>query len=125
MNRTKVFYLFIAIVITLFAAAGCSSNSVSEESAVPTETESSTSADDTAASDTTFTLEELKAYDGQNGNPAYIAVDGTIYDVTGVKAWKEGKHNGQTAGNDLSDAIGNAPHGTSVLKDLPVVGTLE
>lgn len=31
-----------------------------------------------------LTLEELAAYDGKDGNPAYIAVDGVIYDVTDV-----------------------------------------
>ncbi|MBN2828338.1 MAG: cytochrome B5, partial [Tissierellales bacterium] len=52
-----------------------------------------------------MTLEELKSYDGQNGNPAYIAIDGIIYDVSNVSQWKNGTHNGQTAGNNLSDQI--------------------
>ena len=29
-----------------------------------------------------LTTEELSEFDGQNGNESYIAVDGTIYDVT-------------------------------------------
>ena len=30
----------------------------------------------------TFTLAQLAQYDGQNGQPAYVAVDGVVYDVT-------------------------------------------
>ncbi len=71
-----------------------------------------------------FTLEELKKYDGQNGNPAYVAIDGTVYDMTNVGPWAGGKHHGNTAGNDLSSAILKAPHGKSVLGKLPVVGVL-
>ena len=83
---------------------------------------------DTSSTDTqtvTFTLDELKKYDGQNGNPAYVAVDGVVYDVTNANRWKDGKHqDGVTAGADLTDVISQSPHGKDVLKDLPVVGTL-
>ena len=72
-----------------------------------------------------LTLEELSQYDGQNGNPAYIAVDGVIYDVSNVSFWAGGQHNGFTAGADLTDAIKNvSPHGVSKLSGLPVVGEL-
>lgn len=71
----------------------------------------------------TFTLAQLKKYDGQNGNPAYVAIDGVVYDVT--SAWGGGMHNGVTAGNDVSKDIGRSPHGKSVLKKLPVVGKLK
>lgn len=72
-----------------------------------------------------FTLEELKKYNGQNGNPAYIAIDGTVYDVTNIKRWKNGKHCNVTAGNDLSKEIGSSPHGKDVLKKVPIVGILK
>ena len=72
-----------------------------------------------------LTLEQLKQYDGQNGNPAYIAVDGILYDVTNVRQWKNGSHNGYSAGQDLTDAIKNkSPHGTAQLNGVPVVGKL-
>ena len=60
----------------------------------------------------------------QNGKPAYVAVNGAIYDVTNVPQWKNGTHQGYTAGKDLTNEIAKAPHGNSVLKDLPVVGKL-
>lgn len=44
-----------------------------------------------------FTEEELGKYDGQNGNPAYVAIDGVVYDVTDVSAWNGGVHHGNKA----------------------------
>jgi predicted heme/steroid binding protein len=71
-----------------------------------------------------LTEEELSVYNGQDGEKAYVAVNGIIYDVTNVSAWRNGSHNGATAGQDVSDFINNAPHGESVLDDLEVVGEL-
>ncbi|MFO7612667.1 MAG: cytochrome b5 domain-containing protein [Clostridia bacterium] len=74
---------------------------------------------------TVFTLTELARYNGNDGMPAYIAVDGIVYDVTNVGAWRNGRHNGFTAGKDLTEEINNiSPHGTSTLAGLPVAGTL-
>ncbi|MDD4323764.1 MAG: cytochrome b5 domain-containing protein [Eubacteriales bacterium] len=75
----------------------------------------------------TFTLEELAEYDGKDGNRAYIAVDGIVYDVTDIEAWAGGTHaDGQfTAGKDYSDEIREiSPHGTGVLSRAVVVGSL-
>ncbi len=87
---------------------------------VPTDTPAATD-----AAELILTLEELAAFDGKNGNPAYIAVDGVIYDVTNVPQWRNGDHNGFTAGHDLTEQIKNvSPHGLSKLTGLPVVGKL-
>lgn len=71
-----------------------------------------------------FTKQELAKYNGQNGQPAYVAVNGTVYDVSGKEAWQGGKHHGNLAGNDLTAALSKSPHGDKVLTGLPVVGKL-
>ncbi|MDO4903231.1 MAG: cytochrome b5 domain-containing protein [Limosilactobacillus sp.] len=75
--------------------------------------------------DKEFTLEELKQADGQDGHPAYIAVDGVVYDVSNSGGWAGGQHHGFHAGNDLTKEIKEiSPHGTQVLSRLEVVGKL-
>lgn len=72
----------------------------------------------------TFTLDALAKYDGQDGNPAYIAIEGVVYDVSDVRQWQGGKHNGFTAGKDLTEQMQSAPHGFSKLNGLTAVGVL-
>nr|WP_251547742.1 cytochrome b5 domain-containing protein [Limosilactobacillus caecicola] len=72
-----------------------------------------------------FTHAELAKFNGENGQPAYVAVSGTVYDVTGKAAWQGGKHHGNVAGQDLTEVLLNkSPHGDKVLSGLPVVGKL-
>ncbi len=75
-----------------------------------------------------FTLEELSHYDGQDGRPAYAAVNGVIYDLTQSRLWRGGVHDPShgmaTAGRDLTEVIKKSPHGTKTLKNFPVVGKL-
>ncbi len=71
-----------------------------------------------------FTTAELAEYNGADGKPAYVAIDGVVYDLTNVPAWKGGKHHGNVAGQDHSETILHAPHKKSVLAKLPVVGKL-
>ena len=92
------------------------------------DTADTNTADTDTAADTeiVMTLEELSEYDGQDGRPAYIAVDSVIYDVSDVSFWANGSHNGFSAGNDLTEEIKTiSPHGVSKLKGLTVVGRLE
>ena len=105
----------------------------SSEVAVATETPQTAAAETAVAQSTAetlptvtlqvFTAETLAAYDGQNGNPAYIAVSGKVYDVTNVPEWKNGSHFGRfQAGADLTDALKLSPHGPSKLESVPIVG---
>ncbi|WP_269144039.1 cytochrome b5 domain-containing protein [Clostridium guangxiense] len=73
-----------------------------------------------------FTLEELSKYNGTNGIPAYVAVDGIVYDLSLVPSWGGGTHFGLYAGNDLTKQF-NSCHegGIKILEGLPKVGVIK
>jgi len=71
-----------------------------------------------------MTLSDLAKFDGKDGRKAYVAVDSIIYEVTNVKAWKNGQHNGNKAGTDVTAKISKAPHSKKPLKKLNKVGKL-
>ena len=75
-------------------------------------------------SERVFTLEELAQYNGKNGNPAYVAVNGIVYDVTDVPAWEFLEHFGVSAGNDLTTEFELCHGSPLILESLPVMGTL-
>lgn len=73
--------------------------------------------------DYVFTEETLAQYNGQDGNPAYVAVDGVVYDMTNIGAWEGGEHNGVSAGTDATEAFsGESPHEAELLETLPIAG---
>lgn len=73
-----------------------------------------------------MTLDELKQYDGQNGQKAYIAYKGKVYDVTDSPLWKNGIHKKlHKAGLDLTDVFKNAPHGEEVFGRFAIVDMLD
>jgi predicted heme/steroid binding protein len=71
-----------------------------------------------------FTAEELGAFNGRDGQPAYVAYEGTVYDVTESAMWGDGDHEGlHFAGRDLTGEHADAPHDVYVT-DFPEVGRL-
>ena len=71
-----------------------------------------------------FTLEELSQYTGDKGKPAYVAIEGIVYDISNSKAWGGGTHFGLTAGQDLTSEF-NSCHGIiDILTNAPKVGIL-
>lgn len=72
-----------------------------------------------------FSLEELKKFNGQNGNPPYVAVNNTVYDLSSISKWKNGSHFGLYAGNDLTLNFNTCHGNIKKLKSLPVVGILK
>jgi predicted heme/steroid binding protein len=122
--KKSLVIISILLLCTLFAFMGCGTKTDEAENADSVASEAVESDADDA--ELVMTSDELSQYDGKDGNPAYIAVDGVIYDVSNVSQWRDGEHNGYSAGQDLTDEIYNiSPHGTSKLKSLPVVGKLE
>ncbi len=71
-----------------------------------------------------FSLEELSMYNGVDMDTMYIAVDGIVYDVTGVAGWASGEHQGYMVGNDVTEGFIMSPHAMATLDDLTIVGVL-
>jgi predicted heme/steroid binding protein len=73
-----------------------------------------------------MTLAELAEHDGRDGRRAYIAVNGTVYDVTDSPRWENGMHPpDHQAGQDLTEELSMAPHVRTVIERFPAVGTIE
>lgn len=71
-----------------------------------------------------FTRDELAAFNGKNGSPAYVAYKGVVYDVTDSAMWGDGDHEGMHfAGTDLTTEHDDAPHDVYVT-DFTEVGRL-
>lgn len=133
----RISIILISILALALFAVGCAAGGADSAAATPAVAAETTAASDAAATDSAavkgsaadgtleLTLDQLKQFDGKNGNPAYVAVDGILYDVSNVGPWKNGDHNGYSAGNDLTDIIKNkSPHGVKNLEGLPIVGKL-
>lgn len=117
MKNSYIKFTLLALILIL-TLAGCGSDSPVEE---PEENEI-----ESEVPEKSFTSDELSQYNGKDGNPAYVAVDGLVYDFTDLGRWRNGNHNGYEAGKDLTEEIKDiSPHGLSVLSRAPVIGTLE
>lgn len=71
-----------------------------------------------------LTIQELTKFNGKDGNPAYVAVNGIVYDVTDNAAWAAASHFGLTAGKDLSSEFASCHSGKAILSKLKVIGKL-
>lgn len=144
------FILVISVVLlsgALLLSACSSENAVKETDIVPDDTVDEKLTDSVKEGDVTekaaveneinldqlkeFTVEELAEYNGSEGKPAYVALNGLVYDVTIAKAWLAGIHNPHSteriAGRDLTEEFEKAPpthQRADFFKSLPVVGKL-
>jgi len=78
--------------------------------------------ENTNADQKVFTLEELSKYNGKDGKPSYVAVDGVVYDLT--KVFKNGTHYEHLAGEELTEGF-YKKHVKSQITKYPVMGILE
>lgn len=131
--KKTILILIVALFLTIIG--GCSSkeptNEIKETGGVASSEDTVNNSSDTSNGSTTdeqlpvFNAEELAKYDGVDGNPAYVAYEGYVYDVSNIKAWKGGIHQGKhKAGFDYTDVLNNeAPHSSKNLTDnAPIVG---
>jgi predicted heme/steroid binding protein len=116
--------LGLSLIIT-----GCSGNQQKNQNITKLNTKTAVPNKISTTQQRTFTLDELKKYNGKNGNPAYVAVNGVVYDVTNSRLWKNGLHSDCSdstyAGADFSQLINSSPHGPGIMKRMPVVGKLK
>ncbi|MFH5836335.1 cytochrome b5 domain-containing protein [Proteiniclasticum sp. C24MP] len=121
MISKKIIGGIMASLMSIALLAGCTTDSETPET--PGETPMETPAEGEDGLE--LTIEELAEYDGQDGNKAYIAIDGNIYDVTELPPWSGGVHNDFPAGQDYTEEIREvSPHGLSPIEDLEPVGKI-
>lgn len=131
MKRLMVLSVLLFLMVALFAGCAGEGNGTGQQD------DENGNADQTRPDDQpesreegkTFTLEELAQYDGKGGSPAYVAVDGVVYDVSESSLWPEGEHTtcnlDAMAGRDLSQVIQQSPpRMRDLLEEFPVVGNL-
>ncbi|MDY6794944.1 MAG: cytochrome b5 domain-containing protein [Actinomycetota bacterium] len=124
--------LCMAALITL-PLIGCGGGSEEVQTSQPMEEDASGDETIQGNEDTelaTFTQEELARYDGSGGNPAYVAVEGIVYDVSDSQYWPSGEHTpcglDAVAGKDLSGVLDESPpRMRELIEKMPVVGVLE
>lgn len=128
-TQVKILFLLMAVLLVVTGCSSTPTPTAAPTTAVtdaPAATDAPEATDAAEAGTEVFTVDELKTYNGKDGARAYVAVDGTVYDVTDVPEWANGEHNGIVAGTDVTKVIKDqSPHGTKVLDGLVVVGTLE
>ncbi len=115
----------LLLVSCTLTPSSSSSSSSSVSSSIASSQSSTVTSSESSSALREFTLTELATYNGDNGSLAYIAVNGTVYDVTNVAEWSNGWHKGMhLAGTDCTAAFADSPHSLSFLNSLTVVGTL-
>lgn len=75
--------------------------------------------------DKVFTVEELGMMDGSGGRPAYVAVNGIVYDVSREPSWGGGTHFSLVAGKDLTEEFEGCHKYSNILNKLVKVGILK
>lgn len=72
-----------------------------------------------------YTLKQLALRNGQDKPEIWVAYQGFIYDVSGSRLWRGGKHYEHWAGQDLTEELSDAPHTAKVLERFIVIGRVE
>lgn len=71
-----------------------------------------------------YTRQQLALRNGSDKPEIWVAFKGKIYDVSGSRLWRNGKHYEHWAGQDLTEELADAPHTDSVFERFPFIGEL-
>lgn len=72
-----------------------------------------------------YTRSQLALRNGSERDEVWVAYQGTIYDVTESRLWRDGKHYEHWAGQDLTEELENdAPHTREVFQRFEAIGKL-
>jgi predicted heme/steroid binding protein len=71
-----------------------------------------------------FDLEELEEYDGKNGRPAYVSIEGIVYDISNESIFGERKNKESLAGKDLTELFSLSLKINTIINRAPVVGVI-
>ncbi len=131
MKKRSVLMILLALLMVLVLVACGNGNDNGDDNGVENGVENGAEdpADDDEAAEEelpVMTMAEVAENDGLDGARAYVVVEGIVYDVTDSPRWVDGNHNGNQAGQDLTDEIlGDSPHGRSVLDRFEPIGRIE
>jgi predicted heme/steroid binding protein len=114
-----LFYIVLAVVL-IWLQFFFTMPTANTKPSVPTPASSASLSNANSSSTTIFTAKTLETFNGLNGQPAYAAIDGVVYDMS--KVFRNGTHHGHSAGQDLTDAF-HGQHPADYLNGLPIVGT--
>ncbi|MFA6963250.1 MAG: hypothetical protein WC227_00840 [Patescibacteria group bacterium] len=117
------YFVYVDRFYKIPAKSVSSAPTTSTSTVAPSSSTNTTAPADTSTStaEKTFTASTLAQFDGQNGQPAYVAVDGVVYDMSSV--FRNGTHYGFDAGQDQSSVF-HSKHYDSILSGYTVVGKL-
>ncbi|AQR95299.1 cytochrome b5 domain-containing protein [Clostridium saccharoperbutylacetonicum] len=71
-----------------------------------------------------FDLEDLEQYDGKNGKPAYVSIEGIVYDISNESIFGEIKNKESLAGKDLTELFSLSLKINTIINIAPVVGLI-
>lgn len=71
------------------------------------------------------TMAQLALRNGQDKPQVWIAYKGLVYEVSGSRLWRDGKHYEHWAGQDLTAELPDAPHTDEVFARFEAIGRLK
>ena len=71
-----------------------------------------------------YTTAQLALRNGNDRQEVWVSYKGYIYEVTGSRLWRGGKHYQHWAGQDLTHEFPDAPHTDRVFDKFKVIGKL-